>query len=113
MIGKHLCGDLGADIEELGVNEETVPHACGEVVAEGWFAGGTAEGGVRVEQLAAFKILGGIAVEGDAFEIVFGRGGEADLEAEEILEDIAGVSGDGALASSEITRSKSVGAKRR
>ena len=93
-------GDSGAGVHHCRADEVALLHAVQQGIAEGGLAVLAAEGAVGVEEEAALE-LAGIAdvVAGwvDFLEVVAGRGGKAELIADEIIEDGASVAADGAV----------------
>ena len=77
-----------------------VPHPIEQRVAEGGLAAVAAEGAVGVEQQAPLGLVGGVheaAGTVEAPQVVARRGGEAELVADEVVEDGAGVAADRAV----------------
>ena len=100
LFGKQLGGDLGAGIHHRGIDQEAVLHAIEQGVAEGRLAVLAAEGAVGVEQQAALglaRVAGGGLGAVEPLEVVARRGGEAELVADEVVEDGAGIAADGAV----------------
>ena len=100
LFGKQFGGDLGAGIHHRGVDQVAVLHAVEQRVAEGGLAVLAAEGAVGVQQQAALgfaRVAGGRIGVVEPLEVVAGRGGEAELVADEVVEDGAGVAADGAV----------------
>ena len=101
LFGKQLGGDLGAGVHHGGVDQEAVLHAVQQGVAEGGLARPRsrrcgryrAAGGARASR--GSLVVGFVLVE--VLEVVPRRGGEAELVADEVVEDGAGVAADGAV----------------
>ncbi len=100
IFGKQLRRHAGAGIDDDGIDEIAVSHAIQQRVAEGGLAVLAAEGAIGVEQQAALGfagIAGGGGGRIEVLEVVLGRGGEAELVADEVFEDGTGVSTDGTV----------------
>ena len=98
--GEQLGGDLGAGIHDDGIDQEAVLHAVEQRVAVGGLAVLAAEGAVGVQQQPALglaRVAGGGHGLVEPLQVVAGRGGEAELVADEVVEDGAGVAADGAM----------------
>ena len=84
----------------VGLIRIAVLHAVEQRVAEGRLAVLAAEGAVGVEQQAALgfaRVAGGGLGLVEPLEVVARRGGEAELVADEVVEDGAGIAADGAV----------------
>ena len=100
LFGKQFGGDLGAGIHHRGVDQVAFLHAVEQRVAVGGLAVLAAEGAVGVQQQSALgfaRVAGGGLGLVEPLEVVAGRGGEAELVADEVVEDGAGVAADGAV----------------
>ena len=98
--GKQFGGDLGAGVHHGGVDQIAVFHAVEQRVAIGGLAVLAAEGAVGVEQkpsLGFTRIAGGARGLVEPLEVVAWRGGEAELVANEVVENGAGIAADGAV----------------
>ena len=99
-VGEQLRGDLGAGVDDSRVDQEAFLHAVEQGVAKGRLAVLAAERAVGVEQQAALDLarVAGVGLRlVELLEVVARRGGEAELVADEIVEDGAGIAADGAV----------------
>ena len=84
----------------VGLMRKPSLHAIKQGVAERGLAVVATEGAVGIEQQAALelaRIFGRGLVLVELFEVIARRGGEAELVADEVVEDGAGVAADGAV----------------
>ena len=99
-LGEQFRGDFGAGVHHCGVDQVALLHAVQQGVAEGRLAVLAAESAVGVQQQAALS-LARVAGAGigtvEPSEVVARRGGEAELVADEVVEDGAGIAADGAV----------------
>ncbi len=100
LIGEQLRGDFRASVHHGRVDQVAVFHAVEQGIAEGRLAALAAEGAVGVQKQAALGLarVAGAGVAGvEAPQVVPGRGGQAQLVADEVVEHRAGVAADGAV----------------
>ena len=116
LLGQEFGGDLGAGIHDGGVDQKAVLHAVEQRVAKGGLAALAAKGAVGVQQQAALSFarvrLVALALS-KLLQIIPGRGREAEFIAEKYSNTARALPPMERWASSEMTRSKSVGENRR
>ena len=95
---EKLGGHLAAGVHDGWIDKEAIFHTIQEGVAVGRLAVITAESPVGIEQQAALelaRVLGRRLILVEFLEVIAGRGSQAELVADEIVEDCAGVAADG------------------
>ena len=88
--------DLGADVDDGGGDEDALLRAVLQAELERGDAVVAAECAVSVEVQAALALaLRGLVAGHEVLDVVLGRGGEAELVPDEVVEDGPGVAADG------------------
>jgi len=100
LVGKQLRRDPGAGIHDRGVDQVALFHAVQQRVTEGRLAVLAPERTVGIEQQAALGLARVARSRIRAVEppqVVARRGGQAELPADEVVEDRTSVAADGAV----------------